>query len=532
MRRSISVFFFVALFLTEAQAAPAAPAMRPGFDAYVAQVMKTFEVPGLSVAVVKDGAVVLAKGYGVRTLGESAPVDDGTLFAIASNTKVFTAVALALLVEEGKLEWDAPVVRYLPAFQMWDPWVTRELTIRDLLVHRSGLGLGAGDLLWWPPTTYDRAEISRRIRFIRPATSFRSAYAYDNVLYIAASQVIETVSGQTWEDFVATRIFKRAGMTGSTVSRALAEKSSNLAAPHAPVEGKVRVVKPMTSDATNPVGGINSSAADMAKWLGVLLARGKLPDGSRLYSEKTADALDAVVTPMTIAALEPERTKELDPLHPQFRGYGLGLGIQDYRGHKVVRHSGALAGYYSHVLRVPDAGLGVAVLTNQESGEAFSAVIWDVVDQFLGAPKTDWLDAFKKEAARQKKKVSEAEQKTRAARDAKSKPSLPLAGYAATYRDDWYGDVSVALEKKGLALRFTRSPSLVGDLEHWQHDTFVVRWRDRELRADAFVTFALDPNGKVEQAKMRAVSPETDFSFDFHDLLLKPLPPSSDGGIP
>src|SRR5205807_8847596 len=181
------------------------------FDAYVIRTMKQFQVPGMAIAVVKDGRVVLAKGYGVRRLGDPAPVDEHTLFGIASNTKAFTATAIGILVEEGKLQWDAPVVNYLPWFEMYDPFVTRELTLRDLLVHRSGLGLGAGDLLWWPTSTYDRKEIARRLRYIKPATSFRSAYAYDNVLYLVAGQVIETVSGQSWEDFVQSRILARVG---------------------------------------------------------------------------------------------------------------------------------------------------------------------------------------------------------------------------------------------------------------------------------------------------------------------------------
>ena len=205
------------LLVLATSAAAQQPAAPPAFDAYVAQVMQTFGVPGLSVAIVKDGKVVLAKGYGVRKMGETVPVDARTQFGIASNTKVFTATALALLVEEGKVEWDAPVIRYLPWFAMYDPFVTRELTVRDLLVHRSGLGLGAGDLLWWPPSTYDRKEVARRLRFIKPATSFRSAYAYDNVLYLVAGEVIETVSGLSWEDFVRTRILQKIGMTSSDV---------------------------------------------------------------------------------------------------------------------------------------------------------------------------------------------------------------------------------------------------------------------------------------------------------------------------
>jgi len=506
--------------LALAQAAAVLPA---DFDAYVARVLKAFEVPGLALTVVKDGQTVLARGYGVRKLGEAAPVDARTLFGIASNTKVFTATALGLLVEEGKIEWDAPVVRYLPSFQMWDPWVTRELTVRDLLVHRSGLGLGAGDLLWWPPSTYDRKEVVRRLRYIKPATSFRSAYAYDNVLYLVAGEVIESVSGRSWEDFVRARILERVGMSGSNVSHSGALAPGNVATPHARVDGVVRPIKPFDSDLTNPAGGINSNAEDMARWLQVLLRDGQLPDGSRLVSEKTARELSTLVTPIPIA----DPPEELRALRPQFQGYGLGLGVGDYRGHKVVRHSGGLPGYVSHVLRVPDVGLGIAVLTNQESDDAYFAVVLPVVDQALGAPRTDWLAAFQKAAARDRERNAEAERKTQAVRDPSSRPSLPLQGYAGTYRDDWYGDVTVGLEQGRAVIRFTRTPALVGDLEHWQHDTFVARWRDRELRADAFVTFALDPEGKVEQVKMRAVSPATDFSFDFQDLLLRPARPSA-----
>src|SRR5438874_2748614 len=191
---------------------PAKAAPPPDLDAWVARAMRTFDVPGVALAIVKDDAVVVAKGYGVRKLGDPAPVDARTLFGIASNTKVFTATALGLLVEDKKIEWDAPVVRYLPAFAMWDPYVTRELTVRDLLVHRSGLGLGAGDLLWWPASTYDRQEIARRLRFIPPATSFRSAYAYDNVLYLVAGEVISAIAGQSWEHFVPSRLLVKVGM--------------------------------------------------------------------------------------------------------------------------------------------------------------------------------------------------------------------------------------------------------------------------------------------------------------------------------
>jgi len=508
---------YVALAVTlAAQAPPAAP---PDLDAWVARAMKTFDVPGIGLAVVKDGKVVVAKGYGVRKLGATDAVDGRTLFGIASNTKVFTATALGLLVEEGKIEWDAPVVRYLPAFQMWDPYVTRELSVRDLLVHRSGLGLGAGDLLWWPTSTYNRAEIASRLRFIKPSTSFRSAYAYDNVLYLVAGQLIEAASGQTWEDFVTTRILNKVGMTGSNVMHSAASSGGNVAATHARVEGTVRPIAPFISDNTNPAGGINSSADDMAKWLQVFLGGGQLPGGTRLFSEQTLRQITRVVTPLSPMSNPPA---ELAPQRHYFAGYALGLNVRDYRGMRMWHHSGGLPGYLSRVMMVPDAQVGVVVLTNAESGAAFESIAFHVIDHYLGAPGTDWIETYRVLTARSDTAVAEADKKTAASRDATSKPSLTLAGYAATYEDAWYGDIAIALEQGKLVMRFSRTPSLVGDIEHWQHDTFVVRWRDRELRADAFVTFALNPDGTIDQAKMRAVSPATDFSFDFQDLLLRP----------
>lgn len=486
-------------------------------DAYVARVMRQFQVPGIGLAIVKDGRVLVAKGYGVRKLGDTARVTPRTNFGIASNTKIFTATALALLVEEGKLEWDAPVIRYLPSFAMWDPFVTRELTIRDLLVHRSGLGLGAGDLLWWPASTYDRREIVRRLRFIRPATSFRTAYAYDNVLYTVAGEVIEAVTGRTWEDFVQERLLARVGMTGSNVRHSDAMDGRDAATPHAEVEGRVRPIAPFLSDNVNPAGGINAGAADMAKWMIVQLDSGRLADGTRLWSPASTRQLWTGVTPMPIGAGLPE----LAAIRPSFNLYALGLGTWDYRGHKLLSHTGGLPGYVSRVAMVPDRKLGVVVLTNQESGEAFNAIVNRVLDHFLGAAPIDYPGIYARQRARSLAQLDSMERRAGAARDTASRPSLPLARYAGRYEDPWYGEVTIAEENGKLVLRFGHTPSLVADLEHWQYDTFVARWRDRELRADAFVTFALNPDGTIDQAKMRAVSELTDFSYDFQDLVLK-----------
>ena len=509
----------VVLAFTSAGECGRHPSAPPGLDAYISSVMKQFEVPGVAVAIVKDGEVVLAKGYGVRTLGGPAPVDARTLFGIASNTKAFTASAIGMLVEEGKLEWDAPVIRYLPSFRLSNPYVTSELTVRDLLVHRSGLGLGAGDLLWWPPSTYDRHEIARRLLFIPLSTSFRSAYAYDNVLYLVAGELIEAVSGQSWEDFVATRILDKIGMTGSIVRCSALAKAKNVAAPHAVVDGTLRLVKPFAVDNTDPAAGIASSAEDMAKWLIVQLDSGRVAGGSRLFSPRTTWALWSIVTPIPIGDPAPE----LAPLRLNFQGYGLGFGIRDYRGRKDVTHTGGLPGYVSRVAMIPELHLGVAVLTNQEALEAFQAITCRILDYYSGAQPVDWAAAYRKVKSRTDSTNAAAVQTAVAARDTLSRPSLPLERYALTYNDPWYGEVAIALESGRLVMRFSHTPSLVGDLEHWQYDTFVVRWRDRELRADAYVTFALNPDGSIDQVKMKAFSPETDFSFDFQDLVLKPV---------
>ena len=512
-----AVLTLVVLLATSSLSASAQGVPPADLDAYVQRAMSAFAVPGVSLAIVKDGKPLVAKGYGVRKLGDPAPVDAKTLFGIASNTKAFTATALGILVDEGRIRWDAPVIDYVPWFQMSDPYVTREMTVRDLLVHRSGLGLGAGDLLWWPASTYSRREIAMRLRYIPLATSFRSAYAYDNVLYGVAGEVIEAVSGQPWETFVATRILAKVGMTGSNVRHSDAAKAGNVATPHASVDGKVRPIAPFDSDNTNPAGGINSNAEDMAKWLLVQLADGKLADSSALIKPATSRELMTIVTPIPIGTAAPE----LAAIRPNFNGYGLGFNIRDYRGHKLVTHTGGLPGYVSRVAMIPDAQLGVAILTNQESTNAFDAILYRVLDGFLGAPSTDWITAYQAIEKRQAAATAGAAQSAASTRDASSRPSLPLEKYAGKYTDAWYGGMTIGSGSGGLAISFDRTPLLKGTLEHWQHDTFIARWTDRELRADAYVTFSLNPDGSIDTVRMRPVSPDTDFSYDFQDLLFK-----------
>jgi len=523
-----TVLLLIAFVLADVSPLAAQRVAEPlaGFDAYVERVLKTFDVPGAAVAIVKDGRVVLAKGYGVRRLGQPDRVDADTRFGIASNTKLFTATALALLVEQGKLRWDDPVSRYLPDFAMYDPYVTRELTVRDLLVHRSGLGLGAGDLLWWPASTYDRPEIARRLRFIKPATSFRSAYAYDNVLYLVAGQLIEKLSGMTWEEFVRTRILVPIGMTSSTVRHSDAASSGNVASTHAEVDGVVRQVAPMTSDNTNPAGGVNATATDIARWMIVQMDSGRIAASAagaperRLFSPASTRELWSIVTPLRVGG---PVNAGFEHLRPNLLGYALGVGVSDYRGNLRLQHSGGLPGYLSLVTMIPARRLGVAVLTNQESGDAFNAITYQAMDALLGVTPPDYLAYYTARRDSAKARLARESRQAVAARDSNSGPSLALAKYAGQYEDAWYGRVGITREGKGLVMRFAHTPQLVGDMQHWQHDTFLVRWRDRELRADAYATFALNPDGSIDQLKMAPASDDVDFSYDFQDLLLRPV---------
>ena len=501
--------------------AAAAPIPAFNLEADVTRVMKTFDVPGIAIAVVKDGKVIAARGFGVRKLGDPAPVDGKTLFEIASNSKAFTAAALAMLVDEGKLAWDDPVTRHLPDFQMYDAYVTHEMTVRDLLTHRSGLGLGAGDLLWWPTTNFSTDEIIEKLRHIRPATSFRGSYAYDNLLYIVAGKIIAQKSGKSWGDTVRERILKPVGMTTTTTSLLENAGNPNVAHSHSKIDDKIAVVKAVP--AANAVGavGINTNAEDIARWMTVLLDGGKLEGSkdSRLFSAAQSREMWTAQTPIKISEPKPA----LAATRPNFSAYGLGFQLRDYKGMKLAMHGGALQGFYSRVLMVPEAKLGIAIFTNAESGGALTALQYRLLDQYLGAAPTDWIkligdaehEAHAKELARIKGAAT--------VRAAKSKPSLVLAAYDGQYQDAWYGIATIKTVGAKQVMSFARTPDLTGELEHYQHDTFIVRWKERNFNADAYVTFSLNPDGSIERMKMAPVSTETDFSYDFADLTFTPV---------
>ena len=489
----------------------------------ITKAMNTFQVPGVAVAIVKNDQVVFSQGFGVIESGKNAKVNGDTLFGIASNTKAMTAALLASLVDEGKLSWRTKVIDIIPEFQMPDAYVTREFTIIDLLSHNSGLGLGAGDLTIWPETTLTTDDVIKALKHLPQVSSFRSEFAYDNLMYVIAGEVIARITGKSWQTNIEQRIFNELGMknTRSTFS-AINKNNKNVARAHVPLEGELNVVGGNFLEKFSSAGSVASSVNDMALWLKAQLKQGVYFEGKnnsqqkRLFSEQQSNAMWQARTLLPVS----QSAQKNDKTH--FSAYGLGWFLNDYHGVKLIHHSGGILGMVSKVVIVPEENLAMVILTNQQSGYAFNAIYRQILNEYMALPEKDWVDYY---AAMQQKRL--ANEKSRLAKAAAnvakdSKPSLPLASYAQTYTDNWYGDINITKAGNTLTMQFSNTPELRGTLEHYQYNTFIVRWNDRTLEADAFVNFNLNPDGSINYVTMKAVSHLTDFSFDFHDLKLMP----------
>lgn len=424
-----------------------------------------------------------------------------------------------MLVDDGKLDWSDRVIDKLPEFAMSDPYVTREMRIRDLPCHRSGLGLGAGDLMYFPVSDFKPADVLYRLRFVPLKHSFRERYDYDNILYNVMGALIEKVSGKPWEQFIRERFYAPLGMKASLTSVSLLKPEHEAAAPHAMADGVLKALEHAPIDSVALAGSLVSSAMDLTRWVLTLLNNGTTPEGKQLISPAQ---LKTLWTPLIFTGV-PDLPVELAEAKSNFTAYAMGEGISEYRGQLKVSHTGGLVGMVTSVAMLPEQKLGVIVLTNQQEGSAFASVTNTIFDHYLQAPPKDWVAAY---ASRRKKAIADADKAVAEAtskRNANSKPSLAPAANAGRYRDPWYGDVHVTEANGELTMRFSHSPALTGRLDHFQYDTFIARWKDRSLDADAYVTFQLDPQGKVKGVDMKAVSPLTDFSFDFHDLRLAPV---------
>jgi CubicO group peptidase (beta-lactamase class C family) len=485
-------------------------------DDVAARTMKAFDVPGIAVGIVKDGNVLLAKGYGVNNIKTGEKTDANTLFGIASNSKAFTTVALAMLIDQGKLSWDDKVTKFIPEFRMYDDCVTREFTIRDLLTHRSGLGLGAGDLMIWPDGhDFTPQDIIGNIHFLKPVSAFRTKYDYDNLLYVIAGEVVHRASGMSWDDFVATRIMEPLGMTRTAPSWKTLKDTANAVSPHVPTDGKLKVVRRYTNSIFDSAAGIYASVNDLAKWVALHLDDGRLPDGTPLITKARHDEL---WTPQTLMPL-----RQAAPYKSLFKAYALGWQLQDFDGHLQVSHTGGLDGMVTQVLLIPDLKLGIIVLTNQQSGAAFTAISNTIKDKFMGRPFTDHVAALKSE---RRSKESDADKITgevwtAVAQNLKNNVKVDGGKYIGTYEDPWFGQVVISEKNGKLHFASKRSPRLQGELFFYKGDDFVVKWNERSFGADAHVFFDYGKSGKADHFTMKPVSPLTDFSYDFQDLDFK-----------
>jgi CubicO group peptidase (beta-lactamase class C family) len=488
-------------------------------DSLVVKTMRTFNVPGIAVAVVRGNKIVHSKGYGFCSINSKQKVDANTLFGIASNTKAFTTAALGMLVDEKKLTWDDKVVDYIPEFRLYNPYVTEEFTIRDLLTHRSGLGLGAGDLMIWPgPNNFTTSDIIHNLRYLKPVSGFRTKFDYDNLLYIVAGEVLARASKMSWEDFIETRIMQPLGMTGSASTFSRIKDKTNVIDPHAPIDGTLQVIGRDFSEAGDAAGGIYSNISDMCKWIMMHLNDGKYGDGQ----ENQLLSKDVHETMWTMQTSIPVRSTA--PYYTHFYGYGLGWFLGDVNGYKQVAHTGGLGGMVTQVTLIPEKKLGIVVLTNQQSGEAFKSITNTIKDSYLGQKRVDWIKQYSELANQEKQNAQKITDAVWKEVDLQLKnPSLKLdeGKYAGSYMDSWFGEVIISVKNGKLWFDSKESPKITGELLPYRENTFIVKWNDRSMEADAFVTFNTDQTGKANAIKMKAISPLTDFSFDFHDLDLR-----------
>ena len=483
-------------------------------DALVEKTLITFDVPGIAVAIVKDGKIIHEKGYGLSSLTNKQKVNAHTRFGIASNSKAFTATALAMLVDEGKLKWDDRVRKFIPEFTLYDSYVSDQFTVRDLLTHRSGLGLGAGDLMLWPDSSsYSTQDIIHNLRFLKPVSDFRTKYDYDNLLYIVAGEVVEKVSGMSWNNFIQNRILNPLEMTESAPNFGLLSSKNNVTDPHAEVEGKVMVVRRDWRDVAGAAAGIYSSVHDMTKWAMLQLNNGKYGKNleNKLFSEQSHAEM---WTPQTII---PVRGKT--PYDTKFKSYGLGWFLSDENGHKVVTHTGGLFGIVTQFTLIPDMNLAIIVFTNQQSGAAFTSITNSIKDAYFGIKGQDRIKQYHENVLKNNAAAEKITSKISADIEAqKGNATSTIQNIEGIYNDSWFGDAKIYKVNGKFRFEAINSPRLVGDLLPYKGTTYIVKWDERSYDADAFVKFDLDFEGNTTGMTMKAISPLTDFSFDFHDL--------------
>lgn len=490
-------------------------------DALVEKSIEKFNVAGVAVAIIKDGKVIHKKGYGVKSINTKQAVDEHTNFQIASNSKAFTTAALAILVDEGKISWKDKVKTYIPEFKMYNEYVTEHFLIEDLLCHRSGLGLGAGDLMFFPNgTDFTIKDVLSNFQHFKPVSEFRTQFDYDNLLYFVAGELTARVSGMSWEAFIETKIMNPLQMNNSHASLKDIKDKSNLATPHSTngtENNKIKTIQGFEEMVNGAPGGIVSNADDMSKWVLVQLNKGKYGDqlDKQLFSPERQNEMWKLYS---VLPADP------DPRYKQhFNGYGLGWFLADVKGNLSVSHTGGLPGMLSIVTMIPDLNLGVVVLTNTENGGAgvFSAVSQTIIDSYLGLDDYGWIDKHASFLESQKNVDNEAVKKVWETVNKAKNIKIKNEDFIGQYEDKWFGKMEIFLKGNQLWFKSLRSPKLNGPMQFYKANTFAIKWEYQDMNCDAFASFSLDEEGKAQSIKMKGISPTIDFSFDFQDLDLK-----------
>ncbi|MFN5295264.1 MAG: serine hydrolase [Flavobacteriales bacterium] len=528
------IIFLFATFILTAQVIAQTPMdRRVDFIDKVAQKgLETLGVPGMAIAVIEGDNTLLSKGYGVRSMATGEAVTDSTLFAIASNSKAFTAAALAILVDRGSIKWDDKVRKYLPYFTLYSPYVSEEFTVRDLLCHRSGLDTFSGDLIWYG-SEHSREQVIRRARFLEPSFGFREQYGYSNIMYLAAGEVVAKVSGMSWEEFVKTNILLPLGMqtTNSSVAsyihssgRVSSEDWDNIASPHNEVKGQCIPIEYINWDNIGPAGSINSSVAELTNWMRLQLGKGSYR-GREYWKEQRAWEMWENNMPKPVSKWQRE---QMPSRH--FNGYGLGWELMEYRGCKIVSHGGGYDGMISKTVLIPEKNLGFVILTNSNNSLP-SCLTFEILDGLLmeidkkgkfKGEKKDWVGIFENFRKQDEEAARKAEEDRLNARVKSAEMSLALASYCGIYTSEMYGDVLVTLDDNpltpygGLKINFAPTPLFKGQLTHWHYDTFELTWSTQMMLPKGTATFVLNEDGKPIELKVVVDNPD----FDFTELKL------------
>ncbi len=486
-------------------------------DSLMADALVKFKVAGVSVAIVKDGKVIHSKGYGVADFNTKKPVNETTNFQIASNTKAFTTTALAILEEEGRLKWTDKVKDHIPEFKMYNDYVTENFNIQDLLTHRSGLGLGVGDLMFFPDgSNFTIKDVVTSFQHFKPTSAFRTQFDYDNLLYIVAGEVIARASGMSYELFVQKRIVEPLQMINTFVGSLLKDKN-NLAAPHSSESGTIKTIDAYDIGMGSAAGGIYSNVADISKWMIVRLNKGKYGTDLKtsLFSLKNHNEMWRIHTVL--------ETNPNPRYNSHFNGYGLGWDLSDVKGNLKVSHTGGLPGMLSIVTMYPDLNLGIVILTNTENGGGglFSAITNSIADSYLGLSDFGWVNKYAARMNQQRGAGDEVTNKVWAKVEAAKNTPVKNEDYIGIYVDKWFGKIEVFMKDKQLWIKCHRSPKLNGPMAFYNANTFAIKWEYQAMNCDALAMFSLDETGKAQSIKMKGISPNIDFSFDFHDLDLK-----------